>query len=327
MRVLLDGRVTGHDGIGRYTRCLPAALSRLAETGTDMDISVLGPIGTPRYSRAEGEELLAAARRARADLVHVLDFRVPLAATPCPLVVSIHDILRLVLPDHCYADQVIAATLGPQGLADLQEVTQHLRALRPEPRPARSRPPRSLHEEYYSRMLAFAVQRASAVVTPTRTVRDQLQCWVGETPCVTVSPYGIDNDAVQGEATDDGPSLPNQPFLLYVGQARPHKGIGVLARGYARSRARQLGVRVVCVGRDFTDGGPGPRPFEDAGILADTLLLGPVSDGRLSRLYRHARALVHLAEHEGFGLTPVEAMAHGTRVVASDIPVLRETLG
>jgi len=57
------------------------------------------------------------------------------------------------------------------------------------------------------------------------------------------------------------------------------------------------------------------------------LLLGPVSDGRLSRLYRHARALVHLAEHEGFGLTPVEAMAHGTRVVASDIPVLRETLG
>ncbi len=38
-------------------------------------------------------------------------------------------------------------------------------------------------------------------------------------------------------------------------------------------------------------------------------------------------ALVHLSMHEEFGLTPLEAMACGSRVIASDIPVLRETLG
>lgn len=328
MRILLDGRVTGCDGIGRYTRCLTGTLRRLAERRTNLNlrIRVLGPTDTPRYSRAEGEELLAAAC-VGADLIHVVDFRVPLADAPCPLVVSIHDILRLIAPDHCYSDQAAIARFGAEGMAELEEVTRLLRELRPQPWPAQGRLPRSLHEEYYARMLAVAIRRAAAVITPTRTVRDQLRSWVGEVALVTVSPYGINHKAVEGEVAADDTSLPDRPFMLYVGQARSHKGVGALARGYAWSRARRDGVSLACVGRDFTKDGPGLGPLEDAGVLADTLLLGQVSDRRLSALYQRARALAHLAEHEGFGLTPVEALAHGTRVVASDIPVLRETLG
>lgn len=60
IKVLVDGRIDGHDEIGRYTRCLVAALREQA--GPEVALTVLHPTGTARYSRAEGEELLRAAR-------------------------------------------------------------------------------------------------------------------------------------------------------------------------------------------------------------------------------------------------------------------------
>ena len=47
----------------------------------------------------------------------------------------------------------------------------------------------------------------------------------------------------------------------------------------------------------------------------------------LDRLYRSALALVHPSLYEGFGFTPLEAMARGCPVLASDIPALREISG
>jgi glycosyltransferase involved in cell wall biosynthesis len=327
MRVLVDGRVTGPDGIGRYTRCLTGVLRRIARTRADLDIRVLEPTGTRRYSRAEGEELLAAADRAGADLIHLLDFRIPLIGSPTPMVVSIHDILRLSDPAHCYSDDAFAARFGVEGLRELEATTRLLRGLGGGPFVTGCRRPRSLHEEYYARMLALAVQRAAAVITPTRTVGDQLRAWLGETPWTTVSPYGVDHQVEETDAPDAESERPDGSFVLYVGQARSHKGIRALASGYACSLARRHGVLLVCVGRDFADGGPGPSLLQDAGILPDTRMLGYVSDRRLAMLYRHTRAVVHLAEHEGFGFTPVEALSHGTPVVVNDIPVFRETLG
>jgi glycosyltransferase involved in cell wall biosynthesis len=328
MRVLLDGRVTGPDGIGRYTRCLTNVLLRVAPRRVDLDIRVLEPTGTPRYSRAEGEELLAAADRVGADLIHLLDFRVPLIEPSAPMVVSIHDILRLTDPVHCYSDDAFAARFGAEGLRELSAVAQVLRGLASGPSTMRNRRPGSLHEEYYARMLDLAVQRAAALITPTRTVYDQLQAWLSKIPWTTISPYGVDH---QAESTAGDPDDESEPpvgsYVLYVGQARSHKGIAALASGYANSQARRHGVCLICVGRDFTDGGPGSHLLQEADVLSDAKLLGYVPDRRLSVLYRHARTLVHLADHEGFGFTPVEALFHGTPVVVNDLPVFRETLG
>jgi glycosyltransferase involved in cell wall biosynthesis len=52
-----------------------------------------------------------------------------------------------------------------------------------------------------------------------------------------------------------------------------------------------------------------------------------VTDAELRRLYAAADVVVHLSEAEGFGLPPLEAMACGARVIASDIAPLREVLG
>lgn len=54
--------------------------------------------------------------------------------------------------------------------------------------------------------------------------------------------------------------------------------------------------------------------------------LGPVDDGELLRLYQGADLFVLPTLDEGFGFPPLEALACGTPVAVSDIPVFRETL-
>src|SRR5207244_13118384 len=54
---------------------------------------------------------------------------------------------------------------------------------------------------------------------------------------------------------------------------------------------------------------------------------GPASQAELATLYRFAWAFVFPSLYEGFGLPPLEAMASGTPVVASDAPALPEVLG
>jgi glycosyltransferase involved in cell wall biosynthesis len=56
-------------------------------------------------------------------------------------------------------------------------------------------------------------------------------------------------------------------------------------------------------------------------------LLGPVDPEDLPALYSLASCLAHPAWYEGFGLTPLEAMACGTPVVASSATSLPEVVG
>jgi glycosyltransferase involved in cell wall biosynthesis len=60
--------------------------------------------------------------------------------------------------------------------------------------------------------------------------------------------------------------------------------------------------------------------------LPDVILTGVVDDDELAAIYTGAHALVLPSADEGFGLPPVEALACGTPVVATDLPALREVL-
>lgn len=325
IRVLVDGRVTGHDGIGRYTACLTAALSGMS--GPDLDVTILKATGTPRYSRAEGTELAQAAQNVGADLIHVLDYRIPAEPLSVPIVATVHDVLRLD-QRHCYANAQFAARFGHQGLSRLHQAVQALRRL-PRPVEPAAIAYDSLHAEFYARMLHWTCQRACRVVTPTRTVAQQLISHTGLGAAPIAIPLGIDHsslDSGTGRPGSAGMRAAPSRYLLYVGQARPHKGLADLLTAYRHSRAGHDSVPLVCVGRDFVPGTDAHQQLSKTAGRAG-IALGPVPDSMLRSLYARAEALVHLAAHEGFGFTPLEAMAAGTRVIASDIPVLRETLG
>jgi glycosyltransferase involved in cell wall biosynthesis len=78
-------------------------------------------------------------------------------------------------------------------------------------------------------------------------------------------------------------------------------------------------------------GGPWPAALADR---IDRLRVGPwvtqvrgLTRSQLAGLYQQAAAVLVPSEAEGFGLPVVEALACGTSVVASDLPVLREVGG
>jgi glycosyltransferase involved in cell wall biosynthesis len=62
-------------------------------------------------------------------------------------------------------------------------------------------------------------------------------------------------------------------------------------------------------------------------VAAELVALGRVSDGELDWLYQNAACLVFPSHDEGFGLPVLEALAHGTPVIASEIPPVREIAG
>ena len=122
-------------------------------------------------------------------------------------------------------------------------------------------------------------------------------------------------------------------FLLYVGNAYPHKNLERLLRVFSRLYAIRPSVRLVLVGRsDYF--------YERIKSVASSLNLwqpfnrnspvifpGYVPDAQLKIFYQAARAYVFPSLYEGFGLPPLEAMAQGCPVVSSDRASLKEILG
>jgi glycosyltransferase involved in cell wall biosynthesis len=172
---------------------------------------------------------------------------------------------------------------------------------------------------YYSR-IGHAARRADAVWCPsTNTVEDVERHFGVRAERI---PFCYDSDRFPGEQqfplTVDRLPL----TLLSVSRLVPHKNHAMILRAAARISPRPL-VRIL---------GEGPES-ERLRRLADNLgvrleLPGVwASDQAIHSAYREASVLVCPSRFEGFGLTPLEGLAMGLPVVASDIPPHHEFLG
>jgi glycosyltransferase involved in cell wall biosynthesis len=343
-KIFIDARVTGTDGIGRYTRNLVRHLRREVSNcpGTSLSLLIRDEYlsgeadhcfldTSVHYTLAELRVISEAAELAGASLVHCTDYRVPLARLKVPLVVSIHDIFRFTHPALCYDDEQFTARNGVDGLRCLAEVTAQLVEGNAESGGDEGVRAPTLHELYYASMLRLAVARADALLVPTETVRRQLfEAFKVECP-VLVAPYGINHEensesnSVTAAASETRNIPP--PYFLYVGQARAHKNISKLLTAFQRLAANTKEAKLLLVGRDFGKESSLSGQLRRLGLRDRVLLCGYVADEELLNLYRGASALVHLSSHEGFGFTPHEALAQGTPVIAANTPILRETLG
>lgn len=174
-------------------------------------------------------------------------------------------------------------------------------------------------------LLARSIRRAAMNVATTTHVADRVRSLLGiPAERLAVVPLGVDADRFA--RAPDEPLSERRPYLLFVGNIEPKKGLEVLLDAYARTAAG-LGLDLILAGR------PGWRCDE----LLDRLrawcgpgrivLLGRVGDAELVRLYQGAWAFVFPSLCEGFGLPVLEAMAAGTPVVHSDHPAVAEVAG
>jgi glycosyltransferase involved in cell wall biosynthesis len=110
--------------------------------------------------------------------------------------------------------------------------------------------------------------------------------------------------------------------LLHVGSTIPRKRIDVLLDVFAGVRQARPEVRLTRVGGPFT--AEQRVRARDRGVLDAIHVLPFVDRATLAAVYRRSALALLTSDREGFGLPIVEALAHGTPMVASDIPVLRE---
>ncbi|MCY3623632.1 MAG: glycosyltransferase family 1 protein [Gammaproteobacteria bacterium] len=118
-----------------------------------------------------------------------------------------------------------------------------------------------------------------------------------------------------------------RPYFLFVGTKEPRKNLGGILEGFRRASAAGLNHDLVLVGpTGWGESGLGTVKARDQ-VDERIVDLGPISDERLSGVYRSCVALTLASFYEGFGIPLVEAMQHGKPVITSGTGAMAEVAG
>jgi len=302
--------VTNPTGVHRYAVQLAAALTATAADGDQVELwhgatseapDVPAAVTTRTWPLHRRLVHLSwwALHRPLADrflgdvaLVHSLTPAVPVP-TRVPLVVTVHDLLTLQHPEWYtpFARRIVGAALH------------------------------------------HAARHAARIITPSEVVARDVRTTLGVEPHrVVVVAEGVDDRfrtrlpaAVIADACNRYQLRPGG-YAVAVGEVGPRKNLGLLLDALA-GITRENRPLLALVG---ADGGAAAGLREHAlrlGVAEQVRWTGRVSDADLVALVQGARVLVHPSHYEGFGLTPLEAMAAGTPVVASSAGSVPEVVG
>ena len=182
-----------------------------------------------------------------------------------------------------------------------------------------SRPESAFRRRAYDR----AAREAGTVVTISEFSRGRIAATLGIDPArIEAVPLGVDHGsfAPGGEKAELG-----QPerFLFYPANLWPHKNHERLLEALALAP----GVELVLSGQVYGRAGWLEAKARSLGVGDRVRHIGHVPQATVAPLLRSATGLVFPSLYEGFGVPPLEAMACGCPVAASDRSALPETVG
>jgi len=138
---------------------------------------------------------------------------------------------------------------------------------------------------------------------------------------VQAVPLGAPAPSRQGAAR-------REPIVLYVGSLFERRRLPDLVQAFAAIAVDHPAARLVLVGQDRSRRGIDPIALAGRHGIATRVEWHPyLPEADLAALYARARVFAFLSEYEGFGLTPLEAMAAGVPPVVLDTPIAREVYG
>jgi glycosyltransferase involved in cell wall biosynthesis len=309
-RVALDaGALIGaRTGIGVFTHELAAGLA----AHPDVDLVAYAPtwrgrhqltVATPRPATVVTRPLPARPLRAlwrrvpvppvewfcgAVDVVHGPNYVVP-PTRRAAAVVSVHDLTMVHFPEMCTADT---------------------RAVVP--------------------LIAAAVRRGAWVHTDTDAVAAEVVDVFGADPArvrtVPLAPSPTPEPSPEAvtwvDTLTDG-----EPFVLALGTVEPRKDLVGLIHAFERLAADLPEVRLVVAGPDGWGADALAETIAASSARTRIVRVGWVDADQRAALLSGAAVLAYPSRYEGFGLPPLEAMAVGTPVVATDVPAVAETCG
>ncbi len=246
----------------------------------------LAPVNIPWYGFKEQLLFPGKIARAKVDLMFFPHWNVPLVFGG-PFIVAIHDLTLLHFPSRK------ASTLGALSYW--------------------------FKNKMFKRTINHAAHNSRAIITPSDYVKNDISQTLG------VSPEKIKR-AYEGITTFQNPETPapslfENPYLLYVGVAYPHKNLDRLTEAFiAYKKQRNDRTQLVLVGKSNYFYKQLPRH-------ENIVYFGEATDQQLNQLYTHAQAFAYISLSEGFGLPPLEALSHNIPVLASNSTCLPEILG
>src|SRR5207253_5232068 len=303
-------------GVGTYTRNVVRALGRLDRhnqyflMGLPQKMAEIGPLPPNFHSvpLLDGDTTVKGSlafrnilRHLSCDLVHIPHlFGLP-RSLPCPYVMTVHDVL-----EHMYR---------ARGHSDLR---------------------RSLHFQMTRRVL----KGAARIFAVSQFTKSEIQQLFGIPPeRVQVVYNAIDERFLRGHATEADRQLiaerylVSYPFLLYAGAISPHKNLIRIIEAFSALKTelekgqKYSDLKLIIIGDDLSGHPDLRRTVIKSAVQNDVRFLGFVPIEVLRIFYDAAKVFVFPSLYEGFGLPPLEAMAHGTPVVTSNTSSLPEVTG
>ncbi|MFH1611879.1 MAG: glycosyltransferase family 1 protein [bacterium] len=339
MRIGIDARFYGpkkQKGLGRYLQELITELEKI-DTNNEFVIFLrcenwndYQPINNNFrkvladyrwYTFAEQIMMPIKIWREDIDLMHFPHFNIPIFC-PTKFVVTIHDLILKHFPTRR------ASTLGPIMYRIKNwgyEITIWLAVRRSQKIIAVS--------EFTKRDI---LNNFNVADNKIKVIYEGVLSPVIPTPFVIPAKAGIQNVDLRfsakgrtwrGNDKEEGRS--NEIYLLYVGNAYPHKNLERLILSFDKLSGDYPDLKLVLVGeldyfyKRLQEYVSGFNPKTTNNIIFTDL----VSDNELNNLYKNASLYVFPSEYEGFGLPPLEAMSCGLPVVSSNASCLPEILG
>ncbi len=289
IRVTIDYRMSGSSGIGVYLRNIVARL--ISDYGDEFRLTLLGGATEPGAER----------RDFRSSIYSIAEqITVPLIAPRSTQVF--------------WSPNYNAPFVSPGKLVVTIHDACHLAM------PDLYRGSKRL---YARAMFANVRRRAVQIMVDSQFTSDEVQRVCGiPGQRLTVIKLGVPE-----WVSEIGARPVSEPYLLYVGNVKPHKNLVRLLRAFERIKD-EIPHSLVIVGRREGFLTPDREVVSAADRIGSRVRFsGAIPDAELARYYKWAALLFHPSLYEGFGLPPLEAMSAGVPVAASNAGSIPEICG